>query len=118
MVGYERACEMDHDARQLFQDLPEPLRNRGWMNSRQESTIHRLPDVEWYSVVFMRPFEPGVDDEDSASVVRSNRKQFVRVSTNTLRSSSWNEAFQDAIGLMHKADEPRPELAAAQEPAS
>lgn len=117
MVGHGRANEMDHDARQLFQELPDNLRTRGWTNARQESTIHRLPGAEWYAVVFLRPFEPGVDDETSVSVVRNNRRDFVRVSTDSLRSSSWDEAFRDAIELMHKADNPRPALAPALEPA-
>lgn len=118
MGRHRRANDMDHEARQLFQELPEPLKVRGWTNSRQESTIHRLPGVEWYTVVFLRPFEPGVDDEDSPSVVRSNRKHFVRVSTDRLRSPSWDQAFRDAIELMHKSDQPRPDLGTSMNPAS
>lgn len=110
MERHGRAPKMDHEARQLFAALPDDLRIRGWTNSRQESTIHRLPDIEWYAVVFLRPFEPGVDDEASSSAVRSNRKHVVRVSTNSLRSSSWEAAFQDAIGLMRSADARRPDL--------
>ena len=118
MMGHGRANHMDHDARQLFQELPETLRARGWTNARQESTIHRLLGAEWYAVVFLRPFEPGVDDEDSPSVVRSNRRHFVRISTDSMRSPSWDQAFRDAIELMHKADQPHPELATALEQTS
>lgn len=118
MMRHGRVNDMDHEARQLVHELPDNLRTRGWTNARQESTIHRLPGAEWYTVVFQRPFEPGVDDEKQVSVVRSNRKDFVRVSTDSLRSASWDEAFRDAIKLMHQADQPHPELVTALEPAS
>jgi hypothetical protein len=56
----------------------------------------------------MRPFEPGVDDEQAVSVVRTNRRNFVRVTTDTLRSGSWDEAYQDAIRLMRDIDQAAP----------
>jgi hypothetical protein len=55
----------------------------------------------------MRPFDPGVDDEGFSAMVRVNRRNYVRVSTNTVRSSSWDMAFHDAIGLMRAVDDRR-----------
>jgi hypothetical protein len=89
------------------QRLPEDLEGRGWKQVRQESTLHRIRDTEWYAVVFMRPFDPGADDEQSSLVVRLNRRTYLRVSTNASRSASWDLAHHDAIGLMRAVDEQR-----------
>ena len=95
---------MDHDVRQLHGDLPEDLKIRGWELVRHESTRHRLLEAEWYDVAFRRPFDAGVDDERVTLVVRDNRRNWIRVRTNDSRSSSWNAAHQDAIGLMRAID--------------
>jgi hypothetical protein len=95
---------MDHDMRQLHGELPEDLKVRGWELVRHESTLHRLPGVEWYDVVFRRPFDPDVDDESLTLMVRDNRRSYVRVCTNAARSASWNAAHHDAIGLMRSID--------------
>ena len=98
---------MDHTARPMFEALPEDLEIRGWKLVRQESTMHRLLDAEWYAVVFMRPFDLGIDDERFSPMVRANRRNYVRISTNTSKSASWEEAFHDAIGLMRAVDDRR-----------
>lgn len=86
------------------QTLPVDLDAHGWKQVRQESTVHRLQDAKWYAVVFMRPFNPNIDDENSSQVVRMNRRTYVRISTNSVRSVSWVAAHDDAIGLMRAAD--------------
>jgi len=89
---------------QNAQSLPTDLDAHGWKQVRQESTVHRLQDAEWYAVVYMRPFDPDIDDENSSQVVRMNRRMYVRISTNAARSVSWGAAHTDAIGLMRAAD--------------
>lgn len=85
-------------------ELPEDLTARGWKQVGYESTVHRLQDIAWYAMVFRRAFDPGIDDDASSLAVRMESRTYIRVSTNTARSTSWDAAYVDALDLMRAAD--------------
>jgi hypothetical protein len=97
-----RIVSMDLDAMRLLQEIPDDLKMQGWEWVRLESrTVKRL-STTWYKAVYARPFERGIDPDDSAHHHKGS--WWVRVSTNQLRSASWHEAHAQAIALMREAD--------------
>jgi hypothetical protein len=82
--------------------LPPDLQAMGWLWVSPESAEHRTVGRTWYTVVYARPFELGIDNETLAHQHKGG--VWVRVSTNAIRSASWEEAYQEAIALMRDAD--------------
>lgn len=101
-VGLEEGVRMDLDAIRLLQELPDDLRYRGWRWEHSQSSVHKTLGSTWYVAVYMRPFERGVDHDQLAH--HHKGAWFVRVSTNQNRSQSWEQAYQEALGLMRDAD--------------
>ncbi len=97
---------MDIDVLRRLRNLPTDLRLRGWTLSISESTVLRWGSSPRYNAVYMRPFEPGVEDKHSVPVVRRNGRDVIRVST---RSANWEAAMEEAIALMRGFDEQRTE---------
>ncbi len=100
MAG-RQGMTMDIDVLRQLRDLPDDLRLRGWTFSIPESNVLRWGSSPRYNAVYLRSFEPGVDDAHSVPVVRRNARDVIRVST---RSTSWEAAREDAIGLMRAMD--------------
>ncbi len=97
---------MDIDVVRRLRDLPADLRRRGWTFSIPESNMLGWGSSPRYNAVYLRPFEPGIDDAHSVPVVRRNARDVIRVST---RSATWEAAREDAIGLMRGFDGQRKE---------
>ncbi len=101
---------MDGDTLRMLQDLPSDLQERGWELVVSESGVLRWgAEPRYFKAVYMRAFDQGVDDEHRVAMVYRNGRHCVRVSTNQLRSSSWDDAFQDAMKLMRQIDARRVE---------
>ena len=83
-------------------ELPPDLMAMGWQWVSAESAEHRTSGPTWYTVVYVRPFEQVIDDDTLA--YQNKGGWWVRVSTNPIRSASWDEAYQLALALMREAD--------------
>jgi hypothetical protein len=84
--------------------LPPDLEALGWrlVFARE---MYPTPAKVWFTAVYARPFEPGIDDDDLA--MHRDGSWWVRISTDASRSASWDDALQDAIALMRHADAQR-----------
>jgi hypothetical protein len=79
--------------------LPLDLQAMGWQWVPIASTEIHQQGTTWYTAVYARPFESGVDDE--RLMYHHEGDAWVWVST---RSASWAEAHRDAIARMRDAD--------------
>jgi len=98
---------MDIDAIRLLQDLPIDLNAQGWQWERSQSGAPKTLTRTTYNAVYARPFDRGIDPEESA--YHYKRHWYVWVSTTGHESASWDEARQQAIELMREADAKRQE---------
>jgi hypothetical protein len=96
------SLSMDLDAMRLLQEIPDDLKMQGWEWVRTESGTADNLATTWYTAVYARPFERGIDPEESAH--HHKGRWLVRVSTDHQRSQSWAEASRHAIALMREAD--------------
>lgn len=93
---------MDGDTLQLLQNLPNDLRARGWTLVLSESNSVSWGGKRRYRVVYMRNFDPGVDDTQSDAVFSRNGRKVVRVSSRGV--AGWDAVLQDVIELMRGID--------------
>jgi hypothetical protein len=87
--------------RYVLADIPVDLRIRGWELVPSQSRVFLTFAGPRYQAVYVRPFDPAVDDE--ARLVPRSRLRWVRISTE-YRSTSWEDARHQAIALMREAD--------------
>jgi hypothetical protein len=99
---------MNNAGRYVLGDIPVDLRIRGWELVPSQSTVFVAFAGPRYQAVFVRPFDPAVDDE--ALRLRRRGQDWVRISTG-YRATSWEEARRQAIALMHAADARQPAAA-------
>jgi len=106
----------DGDAMRLLDNIPSDLKVRGWRLSLAESSVQKGPAVTWYDAVYIRRFEPDIDDAALAEYPPHNSHyqldHVVRVSSIIPAwSKSWADARDTAITLMREADAKRQESA-------
>ncbi len=92
---------MDIATARMLAELPPHLRQRGWMFMHGQSHEYRNIAATWYVAVYERPYDENVDD------VRPTRERRVHVSTNSMRSPSWADAYTDAVQRMEEIDRRR-----------
>ena len=81
--------------------LPLDLQAMGWqLVSSRESPRPTAPT--WYTVLYARPFERGIDDEVLATYLHGD--WWIRAATTARSCLSWEVAHQEAIALMRDAD--------------
>lgn len=95
---------MDLATARMLEEIPPPLKIRGWRFVRQESRSYGALASIWYIAVYVRPYEPGTDDEP---VARPTPEGLIRVSTHSARSPSWVDAYHDAVQQMQEIDRKR-----------
>lgn len=88
----------------MLEELPPPLKIRGWRFVPKDSRSYGALATIWYIAVYVRPYEAGVDDERFA---RPSRDECIRVSTHSSRSPSWVDAYHDAVQMMQEIDNRR-----------
>jgi hypothetical protein len=91
----------------MLGELPSNLQVRGWSLVRQDSRICEVSGPRWYRwyiAVYQRRYEPSIDDD---RLVSSMHDGWIRVSTASLQSPSWVDAYTDAMQLMEEADRHR-----------
>ncbi len=92
---------IDAESLRLLRDLPDDIKARGWEFILQESGKSRTWANPDHKAVYVRPLDPGVDNERLLATVHRNGRSFVHVST---RSPSWKVAREDAIQRMREID--------------
>jgi len=85
--------------------LPPDLQAMSWQWVPPELRARQQGSATWYTVVYARPFDRGVDDDHLA--VYFDGGWWVRVSTERHRCASWDDAYRKAIALMRGADAKR-----------
>jgi hypothetical protein len=95
---------MDIATARMLAELPLHLRQRGWTFIRDQSREYRTLGSTWYIAVYERPYDPNVDHGRFANPTRDGR---ARVSTNSMRSPSWADAYNDAVQMMEEIDRRR-----------
>jgi hypothetical protein len=85
--------------------LPLDLQAMGWQWVSIASTETHHHGTTWYTAVYARSFERGIDDEALAHHHKGD--VWVWVSTYAHKCASWDEAYRDAIALMRDADDRR-----------
>ena len=89
------------ERRDLWRLAPD-LQAMSWQWVSTESRAQRRGSATWYTAVYARPFDRGVDDDHLA--VCFDGGWWVRASTERHRCASWDDAYQNAIALMRDAD--------------
>lgn len=95
---------MDRATVRMLEELPPPLKIRGWKFVPKDSRSYGAMATIWYIAVYVRPFEADIDDERFA---RPTRDGLIRVSTHSARSPSWVDAYHDAVQMMRQIDRKR-----------
>ena len=84
--------------------LPADLMAMGWqLVSARE--VPRSPAPTWYTVLYARPFERGIDDE--ALATHSRGDWWIEVVSTPRRCLSWDDAHREAVERIRDADHRR-----------
>ena len=81
--------------------LPPDLRAMGWQLVSSHE-VHRPTAPTWYTVLYARPFERGIDDEVLATYLHGD--WWSQASPPARSCLSWEVAHEEAIALMRDAD--------------
>jgi hypothetical protein len=95
---------VDSDTARMLSELPEDLVARGWRFVLRDSRPYPERRPRWYIAVYVRTYDPEADDVRYVGPIEG---QTLRVSTNTMRSASWDDAHRDAISWMRFLDRQR-----------
>lgn len=99
---------LDFETIRMLAQVPADLRLRGWSFVRRDSGMDSSTSGEpRHTAVYVRRHAPGIDpDPVPGGTVRNG---YIRISTTRSRSTSWEDAFRDAVEIMRAIDAQRQE---------
>lgn len=91
---------MNMKTARMLSDIPERLKARGWRFVQNASWMTRA-DPPTCIVVYVRRYEPGIDDEVWSE---PGRYGFIRATSEKPGSPSWADARKVAVARMSEID--------------
>lgn len=90
----------------MLAELPIDLWVQGWQLLPAETRIVQDRDGDCAVAIYVRPYDPAVDDPRPAPgiVMRRDGGLVIRISTYGARRKDWDDAYADAIARMRAAD--------------